>query len=536
MNYAHPLWTALPAVFVLACNNGMPADAGGASGLPPMSTGTTGAAPTQAQSAAASADPAASGQLAATAGSGATATTATTANEAAGQTVTAQSASSHEFRTDPVPEGYLRFEPPAIELDSGDSNDWAQFVGGPLDQDYDVIDIRGVQSIGGHHALVYATTTAERPGTTRLWKEEDQITSRLMGGIGGEGGANVQFPPGVVFRVKKGSYILIQTHYLNATSGPIVGRTVMDVRLEPVDYSRTVASMMSSTSTDISLAPHAQSEKQIDCMIEKDLKFLQTANHMHDYGSTQVTDFVAPDGSVHLVKDDQSWSGDLALAPNFNKYDLDTAMVVPKGSLLRTRCTWNNTTDSEVTFPTEMCVFFGFILNDNDIYCTEGKWSESKSFGQPGAEEASAEATPASTAAEMANGTDPASSDPGMGTGDAMADPGTATGMDTDTTAADAVGCTSDADKAVMESDEFDQKTTDCATPCGLDPDVSGCTLPCLEEEVGLSHACAVCNADNIACGAKSCLSACLTNSASPACRSCVMENCDPAFKACTGT
>ncbi|MET0387337.1 MAG: hypothetical protein ABW321_15320, partial [Polyangiales bacterium] len=65
--------------------------------------------------------------------------------------------SSHEFRTEPVMEGYQRFEPPAIELKPGDSDDWAQWIGGPLDQDYDVVDIRGVQSIGGHHALVYAT-------------------------------------------------------------------------------------------------------------------------------------------------------------------------------------------------------------------------------------------------------------------------------------------------------------------------------------------------------------------------------------------
>jgi hypothetical protein len=67
-----------------------------------------------------------------------------------------------KFYTEPVAEGYQRFEPPAIEVEPGDSDDWAQWVGGPLDQDYDVIDIDGTQSVGGHHALVYATTVAQR--------------------------------------------------------------------------------------------------------------------------------------------------------------------------------------------------------------------------------------------------------------------------------------------------------------------------------------------------------------------------------------
>lgn len=437
---------------------------------------------------------------------------------------TAESA-SREFHTPPVPEGYQRFEPPAIEVPAGGSDDWAQFVGGPLDQDYDVIDIQGDQSVGGHHALVYATTTAERPGTTRLWKEEDQITSRLMGGVGGEGGANVQFPPGVVFRVKKGSYILIQTHYLNATDKPILARTIVDIHLEPVDKSRTVASMMSSTSTAIMLPPHAESEKQIDCMVEKDLKFLQIANHMHDYGKTQVTDYVAPDGSVHLLKDDQSWAGDLALNPNFTKYTLDTAMVVPKGSLLRTHCTWNNTTNHEVTFPSEMCVFFGFILNENDIYCTEGKWSESKSFASDeAADEAATDAT------------DTMAQDTAMPGSEADAEQGASADTPDTGMSAEATGCTSMADQAIMNAEAFDQQSTDCATPCALDPDVAGCAQSCLEKDVGLSHACAVCNGENIACGAKQCLSACLADSASPACRDCVMTNCDPAFRMCTGT
>lgn len=435
---------------------------------------------------------------------------------------TEEHAGPAKFYTEPVAEGYQRFEPPAIEVDPGESYDWAQWVGGPLDQDYDVVDINGAQSVGGHHALVYATTVAQRPGTTRLWQEEDQLTSRLMGGIGGEGGANVRLPKGVVFRVKKGSYLLIQTHYLNATDKPILGRTVMDIKLEPVDASRTVASMVSITSLGVRLPAHAESSLEVSCKIERDLRFLMVSNHMHDWGTIQTTSYVDPSGESHTIVDDQSWTGELALNPTWTKYTLDKPGLVPKGSVITTRCTWNNTTDNEITFPTEMCVFFGFVVNENDIYCHEGKWSEAKTFGSA-PEEATAPASTPEAPDEM------------------MTDPGTMTDVDAGVETEDgpepaAYGCTSMSDQTIMGSAEFDAKSTQCATPCGLDPDVAACTAPCFEEDIGLSPACAACNAKNIACGSEKCLRPCLTNSASAACRSCVMESCDAAFRECTGT
>jgi hypothetical protein len=298
--------------------------------------------------------------------------------------------------------------------------------------------------------------------------------------------------------------------------------------------------MMSVTTLGIKLPAHLESSNQVECMLEKDLRFLQISNHMHDYGKIQVSDFVAPDGSVHMLKDDQNWVGELALNPNFTKYTVDTAVLVPKGSRIRTRCTWNNTSDKEVTFPTEMCVFFGFVLNPNDVYCNEGKWSEATSFAAPADATATAGASTAQSPSSM--GAAGAGAVPAMGssTGAAGAAPTMASagaaGSGSVGASMAAMGCTSKADQDIMNADTFDKQSTDCATPCALDPDTAGCAAPCFENKVGLSHACAACNADNIACGAKKCLSPCLSDSASPACRSCVMTNCDPAFRMCTGT
>ena len=445
----------------------------------------------------------------------------------------ASATSERVFRTEPVKPGYLRFEPPALEVPPGGSEDWAQFVGGPLDQDYDVVDVNGVQSAGGHHALVYATSMGEPPGTTRLWKDEDQLSARLMGGIGGEGGANVNLPPGIVFRIRKGSYILIQTHYLNSTDKPLVGRSVIDVKLAPMDKSRRVASMMSNTSLAVSLPPHAQTAMDVYCDVQKDLQFLMISNHMHDWGTATVTDYVDPQGMMHVFKNDVTWSGEYALNPVWTKFPVETPGVVPKGSRMHTHCAWNNNTDAPIKFPSEMCVFFGFVLNENDIYCTDNKWSEASS---PDSSDAATEPTTATPTAGAAGQAPVASS--AAGSSGALAGAGGTGGAGGATagSAAPASGCTGDKDRALMDASDFSSKTESCALSCFSDPDVASCSKPCFVSKIGLSAPCAACNASNLACSMKSCFSECLTDSASAPCRDCVKSKCDPAFKACTGT
>lgn len=270
--------------------------------------------------------------------------------------------------------GFERFETAPIEVEAGGSDDWAQWVGGPLDADYDVIAIHGYQSASGHHALMYANTEAQEPGFTRLWRDTDQFTTRLMGGVGGEGGASAMLPEGVVFRVKKGSYLMVQTHYLNTSEETITARSVLDVKLAPVDPTRTVASIMSSFDAAVTLEPGVETTMDIDCEVQSDLRFIQTSNHMHDWGVSTFTEVIEASGERRELKTDASWSAEWALNPNFDHYPVDDPLFVAAGSTLHTQCTWNNNTMEPIAFPTEMCVFFGFILNDSDINCNAGAW------------------------------------------------------------------------------------------------------------------------------------------------------------------
>jgi hypothetical protein len=420
------------------------------------------------------------------------------ANAPPDASVALQSASSEP---PPVAPGYQRFVASPVDVPMGSSDDWAQWVGGPLDQDYDVVDITGWQSVGGHHAILYATPDANPPGTTRLWRDADQLTTRIMGGVGGEGGANARLPPGVVFRVKKGKYLLMQTHFLNVQPRTLVGRSVLDVKLEPVDRSRRVASILSSTVLKVNVLASGKTSVDVTCPVQADVQFIQIANHMHDYGQSAFTEYTDPAGQLHMLKRDDAWSGEWALNPNFTHFPVEAPAVIPKGSVIHTRCNFANQTAKEVAFPAEMCVFFGFILSEVDIYCTDGKWSIASSSDEPVQPAGDAGISDAGPAADAGPG-----------------------------------GCLDSNDQAIMKAATFDQRSTDCSVPCAFDTDVASCTARCFQRDVGLSASCARCNGVNVACGAKNCFTDCLTDSASPACRSCVSTNCDPAFHMCTGT
>jgi hypothetical protein len=411
-------------------------------------------------------------------------------------------ATDSSLQLKPLAPGYMRFETQPVVVPAGSSNEWAQWVGGPLDQDYDVLDITGVQSSGGHHALLYAGNEANPAGFTRVWKDVDQLTTRLMGGIGGEGGAKATLPPGVVFRVKKGSYLIVQSHYLNATDRELVGRAALDMKLTPVDPAHRVASIMANTNIEIRLTPRSESTMDVTCLIEKELQFIQIANHMHDYGTSTVTEFIDPAGQHHELKSDLSWSGEWALNPNFTAFPTDQPLVIPAGSTLHTACTWRNTTAEPVAFPAEMCVFFGFILNDSDIYCQGGKWSAMQ--GAPGT----------SNMADAAVDPPIVASDAGVPANGA---------------------CLGANDRAIMSAAAFDQQSTDCATLCAVDPDIAGCTTQCLATSARLSPPCAACNGVNIACGAQHCLAQCVVDKAGEPCRTCVKANCDTEYHRCIG-
>lgn len=271
-----------------------------------------------------------------------------------------------------VPEGYVRFEPPPITLEPGQSGQWVQYVADPVDYDRDVIDLIGLQGTGGHHAILYATAELEPIGTTRDWTNVDQIADRFLGGLGGEGAESITLPEGAVFRVPAGHALYVQTHYFNATPAPIDGWSRLDVKFAEAS-DQTPVSLFSNVDLTFELGAGVTT-RTTECTVGEDVDLLMITNHVHEWGLSSKTTMTV-DGVETVLKDDPSWNYEWATNPNFQKLSLAEPLRIPAGALLSTTCTWDNDTGRTLTFPDEMCLFFGFSTSARDLACVDGDWN-----------------------------------------------------------------------------------------------------------------------------------------------------------------
>jgi hypothetical protein len=281
----------------------------------------------------------------------------------------------------PVADGFTRFVlPPVKGIKAGDEAMWCQWVAAPADHDIDVLNVAGSQSAGGHHIIMYATTSNAPVGTSRACSDNDLVSLRYLGGIGGEGMNNVvaMLPEGVVFRLHKGQGLMANAHYVNYTKGTIDGQGVLDLKMVPADSTHTVASLFTNLDVDnILIKGNQMSTLDVSCTMQQDMSFLNFANHMHELGTTITTDLTRKDGTKTVLRTDPTWLPEYRFNPVFSTWTLDTPLVIKKGDVVHTHCEWSNDKAADVTFPSEMCVGFGFNVGDGaEINCIEGQWGE----------------------------------------------------------------------------------------------------------------------------------------------------------------
>lgn len=266
----------------------------------------------------------------------------------------------------PVPDGYKRVIAPVVEdVPPGGDVLLCQYVMAPFDRDMDVLDVKGFQSKYGHHAVAYAVTSSAPVGTSRPCNRDDNTQiGTFLGGVGGEtGDPAAKLPEGVVFRMPKGSSIMLNTHFLNTGTDTIDGQTALDFKFDEVDPSRSVASMFVNITLDFTLDPAAKTTADATCTLSDDYEFFRFANHMHTYGADAYTELTRSDGTVEDVHRDSAWDPEMQFDLVFSEWSLDTPMVMNAGDTLHTHCEWNNTTDESIEFPDEMCVGVGFFVN-----------------------------------------------------------------------------------------------------------------------------------------------------------------------------
>ncbi|MBS2033082.1 MAG: hypothetical protein JST54_34740 [Deltaproteobacteria bacterium] len=286
------------------------------------------------------------------------------------------------FNPPPVPAGYTRYVTPIIDnLAPMDGTLWCQWLAGPATADVNVADVTGLQSKYGHHVVLYATTTTKDVGTSRPCTTADMLSIRFLGGIGGEGGSVSALPDHVVLQLKAGESLMANTHFLNLGDTPIQGQAVLDVKFSQPNAQDTVAGFFNNTATTFNVPVGQVGIFDRTCQINQDMNFFMFANHMHYWGTTATTTVDDGDGgNAQTLSDDSTWQAEEQFNPSWQRWGVAAPATVHAGQVMHTHCTWDNTTSSALSFPTEMCVGVGFYLmpdggNAQDVYCVDGEWS-----------------------------------------------------------------------------------------------------------------------------------------------------------------
>jgi hypothetical protein len=234
----------------------------------------------------------------------------------------------------------------------------------PFDTDREIFVRQSTvhQSPGGHHMLVFFVQDGDDAGgagsisTPRECRGEDMGSGGLrILGAGSSAGSGIALPPGVAFRVPPGVRVVSQSHYLNLTSEPIEVQDAINLELVPADEVASLAGAFAQVDLGLELPAREITTREMSCQLPLDgMRVPWLLPHMHEFGSHKRVE-LRRDGQDPLIL----WEGDWeeSLRDHFPIVDLDD-MEMNRSDVLHTECTWDNTTDGPMLFPTEMCATF----------------------------------------------------------------------------------------------------------------------------------------------------------------------------------
>lgn len=219
----------------------------------------------------------------------------------------------------------------------------------------------------GHHAVLFIPLKPNPPGTVTDCTDAASMKNYSMFAL-----PRAELPTGHGSVLLKGKQLVIQSHYINTGKVPILVRDVVRIRKVPTAEVTSWDSVFINSTEKISIPPHAQgATTTFDCPIANDLHALILVGHMHEWGTKFEAKYVTAAGVEEpLYKVDQ-WKAEYRDSPPTELY-WSNPKLLKAGGLFRITCTWNNTTDSMLTFPQEMCLLLGYTAGTKDAVVCGG--------------------------------------------------------------------------------------------------------------------------------------------------------------------
>jgi hypothetical protein len=161
------------------------------------------------------------------------------------------------------------------------------------------------------------------------------------------------YPPGVGAVVKKTEGVRLAVHYVNPSDEPLdVDATVRFYVAAPGTVTDHAAHIFYNN-VGVYVPPHSPGTAKKTCVLPKDISLFSVTSHMHKFG----TSFKAETDDGQTLYESTSWSE----AP-FHVFD--PPLALKKGQKVTYTCSYQNSTDSPLTFgesanTNEMCILSG---------------------------------------------------------------------------------------------------------------------------------------------------------------------------------
>ena len=280
----------------------------------------------------------------------------------------------------PVPEHGLQLSTPTFSVPAGTEVQHCYYFKLPSDVDLEVVHFQIKYLAGSHHMNLFQSDGDVPDHDEECFGPVDFSSATNPHGydlIVGSQQSDLDWtlPEGVAFKLKAHRQILLQTHYVNATTQATpanVGKVRINLETAP-DPSKITAHMgtMFANNVNIKIPPHESRSFSTTCDLPAAAQIAALTGHFHSRGRTFSVN-VAPDGSdpTDEIYRSRAWS-----EPPFTV--LPEPRTVPANGGLFYTCDYQNDTDQTITFgphveTQEHCNLFAYFYpweEDHARYC-----------------------------------------------------------------------------------------------------------------------------------------------------------------------
>ncbi|MFO0549138.1 MAG: hypothetical protein U0271_12175 [Polyangiaceae bacterium] len=232
---------------------------------------------------------------------------------------------------------------------------------------------------GSHHFLLYSTPYADIPtqnergetvdtsgvfdcsdGATNGWR----VTSLIGGSQNASGESIVDFPSDVAMRVPGNAVLLMNAHYINASSDPIEPEVRINLFTIPESQLREEGGLLFWYNIFIRADAQSSGRAMMECAIPDDIHIVNTQSHMHARGVDYSAEVIDPEGASSTIYENTKWEG-------VPVEQFDPELEVKGGSKIRFHCDYDNPASADVyqgpRSTDEMCMYIASYYPANAV-------------------------------------------------------------------------------------------------------------------------------------------------------------------------